>query len=360
MASINIKRFVDIDIIKHETSNVVSTRDTVVLFTSEIASTFDETFSSFAEYVENSTTNAATNTKLYAQIYFTNGGNKLRVIKDANSSNSLATAISNLENEYIVIAFCGGASENYTVMQPIAATRNANTNIYGINEKILLARTETTNSLTTTKNLAVKYSTIVGAEMTIAAYLSNLDVYGLNTVNDYAFTKETITATDGDDDLLGTILTNNLNVDMYLAGSVRNLGGNMSNGDDLINKYTLIILHQTVTERVLNLLSQKIKGATALSSLYSVISQELSRYVTCGYLTTDKTWTEPTLSISYNNQNYVVITQGTSLLLGYKITILPLSSLTAEDKALHKAPLIYILLADSYGIRKVTINGEVR
>ena len=61
----------------------------------------------------------------------------------------------------------------------------------------------------------------------------------------------------------------------------------------------------------------------------------------------------------YNNKTYTLITQGTALTQGFKITILPLSSLTDEDKQEHKAPYIYVILADSYGIRKVVINGEV-
>ena len=33
--------------------------------------------------------------------------------------------------------------------------------------------------------------------------------------------------------------------------------------------------------------------------------------------------------------------------------------LSEQDKALHKCPPIYLILADRYGIRAVTINGEV-
>lgn len=358
MSSIDVKRFVDINIIKHETSAIESTRSTVVLFTNEIQSVFDITFNTYAEVLSNATVNATTNTKKYAQVYFENNGNKLRIIKDAATQTSLLDAITALNNEFIVIAVVN-ADETYTILQPIATTRAQNTSVYGVNEKLLLARINSFDSITPAKNLVVKYSSVIGAEMTIAAYLSNINVYASNSIQDYAFTKEYITAEVSDDTILGNVLSNNFNVDMYLSNATRNLGGNITNGDDLVNKYVLIILHQTLTERVLDLLSQKIKGVSALSSLYSVLSQELSRYVSSGYLYTDKVWTEPDLKIIYNSKQYDIISQSTALLLGYKITILPLSSLTDADKAAHKAPLIYVILADSYGIRQVTINGEI-
>ena len=81
--------------------------------------------------------------------------------------------------------------------------------------------------------------------------------------------------------------------------------------------------------------------------------------MTNGYLSIDKTWTKPTKTISYNGNNYTLIKQKTPLTLGYKIVVLPLNSLSDEDKALRKCPPVYIFLADSYGIRNITINGEV-
>ena len=208
-------------------------------------------------------------------------------------------------------------------------------------------------------NFGVKYSTVLGAEMTIAAYLSRVNVYRTNTVADYMFTQEALTDEKVDDTTFGSILDENMNVDVYLAGAVRNMGGNLKNGADLINSYVKIILHQTLTERLLDLLTTKIKGARGLAQIYATVAQELEAYRSCGYLTTDKVWTDEDLTTTYNGQTYTIITKGTPLLLGYSIKILPLSSLTLVDKTERKTPPIYIIIADQYGIRKITINGEV-
>ena len=135
--------------------------------------------------------------------------------------------------------------------------------------------------------------------------------------------------------------------------------GNLKNGADLVNSYTLIVLHQTLTQRLLELLATKIKGSKGLAQIYATIAQELEAYRSCGYLTTDKIWSEEDLVVTYNSQNYTVITKGTPLNSGYAIKVLPFSSLTVPDKTERKTPPIYVIIADQYGIRKITVNGEV-
>ena len=102
-----------------------------------------------------------------------------------------------------------------------------------------------------------------------------------------------------------------------------------------------------------------IKGETGVSAIHTTVAEELNRYVTCGYIATDKVYTGETLAYSYNGQNYVLLEKNTPLLTGYAILVVPYSALTAEDKAAHKAPPIYVALADSYGIRKVDLSGIV-
>ena len=60
---------------------------------------------------------------------------------------------------------------------------------------------------------------------------------------------------------------------------------------------SLIVLHQTVTDRLLTLLAQKIKGNAGVSAIYTTIAGELNRYVTNGYLSTDKVWTDTTKTL---------------------------------------------------------------
>ena len=195
--------------------------------------------------------------------------------------------------------------------------------------------------------------------MTIAAYLSQIDVYGIDTIYDYAFTQESITAEDLTDTEYGTLNSNNVNVDIALANATRNCGGNCTDGADIVNNFVRIILHQTLTDRLLNLLTTKLKNSTGVSKIYTVMTDELEKYKMSGYLTIDKIWTKDTLKIEYNGTAYTIIEQGTPLINGYFIKVLPLSSLTESDKLAHKAPLIYVIIADQYGIRKITINGDV-
>ena len=205
----------------------------------------------------------------------------------------------------------------------------------------------------------VKYSDILGAEMTIAAYLTKIDVYKENSVRDYMFTQETITAENISDSDYELTTANNLNVDVNLADAVRNLGGNCKNGSDLTNTFVKIVLHQTLTEKLVSLLTTKLKNEDGISKIYATIVQELENYRTCGYLTTDKIWTDEDYTITYNSTSYTIIEKGTALTTGYFVKVLPMSSLTDADKIARKTPPIYVIIADQYGIRKITISGEV-
>lgn len=353
MSNINIKRFVDINIVHHQISSSNATRDVVVLLSNEGNEGTVNTYESLQEYLADGSTSTLTNTSKYAATYFANGGNKLKVVRGITNDN-LADTIKALPNEEIVVAYVG----DYSSIMNVAVSRESDTSIYGINQKILLGRTSSVDE-NSIQNFAVKYSTEIGAEMTIAAYLSNINVDGTDTVQDYAFTKEVLAEEEITDSVYGSIIDNNMNVDIYLAGATRNMGGNLKDGKDLVNEYVLIILHQTLTDRLIDLLTQKIKGVKGLASVSTIISQELNRYITNGFLATNKTWTDRSLTVVYNNHTYTVINANTPLLKGYTVTVLPFTALTEQDKAQKKMPPIYLILATSYGIRKITINGEV-
>ena len=354
--SINVKNFVDINIAHHEVSSVDATRDTAVLFTSEGDTGTDEIFTSTNDFLA-AYPDTLTATLKYVQMFFNNAGNKLRVIQGIETQDDLSSAIAALPNEQIVVAYCGDQS----FVKSVAQTREVDTRNYGVNRKLLLMGVTTNTDETSVADLAMKYTNDIslGAEMTIAAYLTSINIYGTNTIHDYAFTKENIDAMTDDDATYRYCMQNNINVDVYLAGSVRNVGGNLKNGLDLANEFTLIVLQQTCTDRLLNLLVEKLKGEQGLASIYSVLSEELDKYVTNRYLTTDKIWTNGDLNITYNGASYNIIRNNTQLNLGYYITILPLASLSTTDKVDKKTPPIYLIVADSYGIRKITINGEV-
>lgn len=360
MSNINLKHFVDINIKSHVSTLINSTRDTVVLFTKDgengtsnlITSIIDAAthYSSFPD------------TLAYLSVYFNNGGVKVLVVEGVDYSQITAQMIEDLDNKYIMVACVNTSStveQAYAALKTIANSRASNASIYGINEKLILARTTGKSDSDSVKNFAVKYSTVVGAEMTIAAYLSKINVYGINSVYDYAFTTEAIGRENVSDADFTEIINNNMNVDVTLANEVRNCGGNCKDGSDIVNTFVKIILHQTLTDSLINLLSQKLKSSTGISKIYTAISQELENYLNCGYLTTDKVWNDETLTVTRNGVTYTIIEKGTPLINGYNITILPIGSLTEAEKAIHSAPPIYIIIADQYSIRKITITGEV-
>lgn len=380
MSLVDIRNFVDINIKSKTVASITSTRETTVLFTndSKLIASGSIVFSSLSEVeakVGVSNLDSSVGYK-YAKVYFEAGGVKLKVIYSATISDTvILPLVNNLAEEEIVIGLCDTAKVGASaeVALALAQKYNAQTTSYGVAQKLFLGAIGYTEFAGNTAkyanpsvdNFALKVGDLtkqIGCEMTIGAYLSRIDFYGINTVQDYAYTKESLDVTGYPDNLntiVKDVLSNNANITIEIANSVRNVGGNLTSGEDLVNKFSLIVLHQTLSQRVFNTLSQKIKGNSAITALYSSISQELNRYITCGYLTTEKYWTNPDLTLSYNNKTYTLITQGTALTQGFKITILPLSSLTDEDKQEHKAPYIYVILADSYGIRKVVINGEV-
>lgn len=380
MSLVDIRNFVDINIKSKTVASITSTRETTILFTNDnkLIASGSIVFSSLSEVeakVGASNLDSSVGYK-YAKVYFEAGGVKLKAIYSATITDTvILPLVNNLAEEEIVIGLCDTAKVGASaeVALALAQKYNAQTTSYGVAQKLFLGAigyTEFTGNTSkyanpSVDNFALKVGDLTkqtGCEMTIGAYLSRIDFYGINTVQDYAYTKESLDVTGYPDNLnaiVKDVLSNNANMTIEIANSVRNVGGNLTSGEDLVNKFSLIVLHQTLSQRVFNTLSQKIKGNSAITALYSSISQELNRYITCGYLTTEKYWTNPDLTLSYNNKTYTLITQGTALTQGFKITILPLSSLTEEDKQEHKAPYIYVILADSYGIRKVVINGEV-
>ena len=363
MADINLKRFVDIDIRQHVQSIVSGTRDTVVLYTADNTDGNQHLVSSLAEansiYSENETTLA------YLTTFFNNGGVKALVIENKQYTDITKDTLKELSNDYICVAYAtpkASVSLVYDALKKIAKALEADADVYGINEKLILAHTTTESDIDSVKNFIVKYTTddsVVGSEMTFAAYLSKINVYGTDTVYDYAYTQEVIKEQNISDSVFAAILDNNMNVDIYLANAVRNCGGNCKDGSDMVNTYCRILLHQTLTESLLNLLTQKIKNSTGISKIYATIAAELEKYRISGYLTTDKAWLDADVVISYNGVKYTVIEQGTPLTNGYVIKVLPMSSLTPEDRAAHKAPHIYVIFATQFGIRSITINGEV-
>ena len=367
---VNLKRFVNIDILKHVSPVVKGTRETVVLFTSYGTKGTTRIISSYAEAQTYYTSSA--DTLAYLKVFFDNSGLKVKVIEGVNTLS--AAMIKGLDDELICCAQVSANTNiakkaNYDALKLIAQSLEADTSIYGINEKLILASVYKPNDDTeaslvienaNTKNFIVKSSSVQGAEMTVAAYLSKIDVYSNDSIYDYMFTTETIKSEDISDSDYASMIEDNMNVNLTLAGSSRDCGGNCSDGADITNTYVRIILHQTLTQQLLLLLTRKIKNVSGIGRIYGVITQELERYRASGYLSVDKVWSDDAWVVTDSyGKKYTIIDRGTALTTGYKVVVLPLSSLSAADKQQHKAPAVYVVIADQYGIRTITVNGEI-
>lgn len=373
MNDIDVRRFVDINIKQHVETQISGTRDVLVLYTHEgtlgkisgnSVTTIgtDEILTSFAAANAIYNLNTFPDTNAYLSMYFQNSGAKVAVIEGVNYTDLTSGMISSLANEFILIGLCAAEANvelAYAKLKTIATARETDADVYGVNEKIIFGRTAVADDTSSIMNFASKYSTVYGAEMTMAAYLSGINVYGVSTVNDYMYTAEDINEEVLTDTIYEQLTLNNMNVDTFFAGNVRNLGGNLKNGADMTNSYVRIILHQTMTERLLELLVTKIKNLDGVGKIYATLSKELENYRSCGYLSTDKIWTDKTLTVLINGKQYTVIDEGTPLTNGYAIQVLPMSALTETDKAARKAPPIYVIVADQYGIRAITVNGEI-
>ena len=204
-----------------------------------------------------------------------------------------------------------------------------------------------------------------GIEMLAAAYLSKVRITDASTIQDYAFTVEEVKSffpesIISDNDAGVNLVKGHINFDTQLVNAIRNYPGDTIHGDDMMNYYIKILLTQDLTESVMNLLASKIRfNQTGINRLNNAISQTMSVYVSNGYLNTEYIWTEDDLYYSYNGREYLICTRNTPIVKGYKCVILPLTSLTNEQKEAHVLPPVYLLLADQTGIRMIVINGDV-
>ena len=394
--SVNLRRFVNVNITRAKRNAVNPVRDTVALFNATELSS-DKIFIGYQKITENDTEKyafyvqdetepivVATNSNFghYGKMFFDNGGVKLHAYNAIPSVTSGKLVVGNITVPDTEIA-CACVS-GLTALGNVIATYNAalnpnNPQVEGMSKKnimtsaakLFFGNTLTSNATAAEENIGYKYGE-PGIEMSILAYLSKVNVYGENTVNDYNFTIERINdmsveeaisqTTEKDvytsDSLVGTCMKYNINIDTVLSGQIRNVGGNLMSGADLVNAYALIVLQQTVEEKVVNALGDKLSGAEGTASIYNAIVSELNKYNRCGLLAAGN-WHDEDWVITFNERDYVVASANERFVLGYKILVVPFAALTSDQVAAHECPPIYIALTTSYGIRKVIINGEV-
>jgi hypothetical protein len=353
--SIDVKKFIDINIVYSKQTSNPLIQNTVGLITSEGTEGTITLVLSKSEWDAYIIGKTFTNTTPYVNMFFANGGTRLAIIE--GKTGAYATSLS---DEYIAIAV---VDQTFSSAKSLATTLELS--MTGIHKKILLARATSSDIasdplVSGLSCLAVKYSEYVGAEMCMGAYLSKTKIDGINTVNDYAFTIEDLEVNVSSpitNNVFDTLMGYKFNFNIALSNANRNIGGNMTSGRSLINEYMLIVLHQVATARLLDLLVTKIKGNKALSAIRSTLSDTLNIFVQNGYLSTSKVWIYDDWVVTHNSQEFTIIEQYTPLSLGYHIQVLPWSSLTNQEIAENKAPTTYIIIADAYGVRKLELAG---
>ena len=368
---LKLTNFVKINIKNHVSYGVSGSYDTAILIHYLDTLAGDDPA---IQLLDGSTTpNARLNgIKDYIDAFFNNGGAKLYVIstKTLASVANLKTLLDAAPINYIVVGMVSDPNCTTAKTEALFRTYAAGYNEAYVNEKLYqklfvcegLYSAGTTADLVeaNTENYVLKYGKL-GISASVLAYLTRIDINSANAAQDYAFTSESYSelATDGfvfnDNDLVTTAMADNINIDSKLAGNVRNLGGNDTKGYDLVNQFMLLVLHHELTNALTNVLVSKIKYDTYGSALVmNVTMRELEKFVANGYLATNKVWTNGDLYY----KGYSIIEDNTVLSEGYKVVMLPFSSLSDEEKAAHQLPELYVLIADMYGIRSIVVNGE--
>lgn len=387
--SVQITNFVKINIKNHEFIGISGSRPTsLILNIVSDLSGYEDIKCTKSDYKNKLGDNKYKDLLVYANIYFDNGGNSLKIIFVTYNGDTDTFATNNFGTNVSFIELIKSIPVEYVVMTALDSREGASNPALNFKNKIELLNNEDgvyhkifveeyaisklNNDFITTLNNSIKPENYVikfgdkGISATVLAYYSKIDIYKPNVSNDYTFTLEKFTSLGNDlkekyyteiNSNVVNVINNNLNIDAMLDQSnIRNIGGNDIAGQELTNQYMLILLHQTLSQRLLQVLINKIKyNDIGVATILGAINQELNRYVNNGYLYQDKIWRDSDLYY----KNTLIINENTPLTTGYKVVILPFSTLEPDDIKAHKLPDIYILIGDSYFIRQINITGEV-
>ena len=370
---------VNINNYKKLITSSVSSYDTAVLiyYDSTMSETdpFIQTLANPTTTISGDSVSGLTNIADYITAFFNNSGRFLQVIKTKTlaSSADLISLLENVPTNYKIVGFVcnqSGTVISESTFRGYASAYNSNFAEEKLYQKIFVAEvaysTGTTADLPASVNIenyVLKYGSL-GISASILAYFTNMSIFTTNSVQDYAFTQENYINDSvnskyyyfNNNDLVTTAMDRNINIDSYIAGSVRNLGGNDTAGYDLTNQFMLLVLHEELTNSLMSLIASKIKynqyGSAAVSA---VANSVLNKFVSNGYLNPGEEWVDNDLYY----KGIKIVSKNEILYSGYKVQILPFSTLTSEEKESHQLPDLYVLIADSYGIRKIVVSGSV-
>ncbi len=220
----------------------------------------------------------------------------------------------------------------------------------GIQQKVFVATTALVKAATA--NLIICNNEHV--EGAVCAYLTNIDISVADSVKDAAFTVvKGFSKVDAQYIATSYAPSDDVTVIAYLAGDYRILGGDDGVKQSIVNQFMQIVVTEELTNQLLNLLTSKIRlDSSGVASVKAACARVLNRFVTNGYISTEKSWTEPDLYID----GELVAAENTPLIDGYKIHV---GLITQDNIDKHQMPPVYILYGDQVGVRKIVVTGEV-
>ena len=334
-----------------------------------------------------------------AFIYFQLGGKKLYPLVVSASAGATAQGVydallaykkqvSNTANDFICVCIgnCTTLSSNASNLQSFMTLVN---NAVAPNKMLILNSTNNASTVTDAtkeiRNLIYKFYSAVtvttgvmdddstatcGAELTIAAYLSQINITQANSMRDYCFTDEAsvlncltydktlvptnVSATDYD------TYKSYLNFIDTIGNQNVNFGGNTVFGTTITSEWGAIASENGVVYGVLRVMLQKqYLTDSGLTNVLSEVNNVLSDYVTNGFLETNTTYTGLTRYKNYGDRSYILVENGQELPNGYCVVAIPMSRLTIQDRQARKFTPIFIYMQTMGGAREVEITGDI-
>ncbi len=343
---IDLRDFVNVNITRIKPENRLD-HDTIVMVNTQITAGYYS--------VSGTTTGAGTKAdpkplsaitgdeaaKRFMATFTANNGKSVHVVAAVKITNGIWTDESDVEIPIEEVIIYG----DYNALNAVTA------NGTGIQQKLLVTPKSNSWQTTAIAWLALCDNEYVAGVM--CAYLTNLDSTRADIAKDFTFTVANGFTGLAASYIATSVPTDKTTVVAYLAGDYRILGGDDGKGQSVTNDFMQIVLTQELTNRLLRVLVSKIRlDSNGINSVKNACARVLTRFVTNGYISTEKAWTDPDLYID----NELVAAQDTPLIDGYKIHVGPITEANITN---HQIPPVYILYGDQVGVRKIVITGEV-
>lgn len=351
---VKLNNFVNVNIDREVSISLSGSRGEVLLFGASVEKTLvgsNSTYDTFYDKDHNIVT-LGDGDKPYAEYFFRNGGYKLTLRTD--NIPTTKEELEKLPTDNVILA----TEEDNVKLSDLA---NLLKELKGVYQKIFVTRNATsTTDMPKSDFIAWMLSENTGAEMMIAGYLSQVKMYQNNSPVDFDFTLLNL-PTNNTEDLYTSLSVEDsalieckYNFPMKIGDNYYNIGGNTTNGKDLVEQFGIIVMEQDLTTEIFKTLSSKISGQKGLSAIRTTIAETLTKFVDSGFLITNQIWTDNDLVLDNKvkpGNEEVVISKNTPISNGYYIHMFKISS---DLRQVYCA----IVVATNKGIRYIVVDGK--